>query len=84
MSEYVKQSAEREFIVGTEDNFAHRLKTDNPEKIFHPVHTQCECMNSITLEKVNDALKNMEYEIQVPDAVREKAFMAVEKMITVL
>jgi quinolinate synthase len=84
MSRYVKESAQNEFIVGTEDNFIYRLKTDNPAKLFYPVRTLCEGMNTISLEKIKHSLENMEYQVTVPDHIRTKAKIALDKMLEVL
>jgi len=84
MSKYVKNSNRNEFIVGTEDNFIYRLKSDNPEKNFYPVNTLCEGMNIITLEKVKRALEKMENKVIIPEETREKAAIALDKMLTVL
>ncbi|MBN2213579.1 MAG: quinolinate synthase NadA [Bacteroidales bacterium] len=83
MSKYVKQSQLREFIVGTEDNFIYRLKSDNPDKLFYPANTLCEGMNTITLEKVKFTLEKMKYKVHVPEETREKAEIALDKMLTV-
>ncbi|MBA7621849.1 Quinolinate synthase A [subsurface metagenome] len=83
MSHYVKQSQQKEFIVGTEDNFVYRLKSDNPDKKFYPVNTLCEGMNTITLKKVKSALERMEYKVHVPEETREKAEIALDKMMMV-
>ena len=83
MSLYAGQSKHNEFIVGTEINFVYRLKTDNPEKIFHPVHTLCEGMNAITLEKVKFALERMEYRMQVNEEIRQRVKSALDKMLMV-
>jgi len=84
MSYYVKHSQKKEFIVGTEDNFIYRLKSDNPDKLFYPVNTLCEGMNTITLEKVKFALEKMEYKVHVQEEIREKAEIALDKMLSVL
>jgi quinolinate synthase len=84
MSRYVKESAQNEFIVGTEDNFIYRLKTDNPAKLFYPVHTLCEGMNTISLEKIKHSLENMEFQVTVPDHISAKAKIALDKMLEVL
>jgi len=84
MSTYVKQSRKNEFIVGTEDNFVYRLKSDNPDKMFYPVNTLCEGMNRITLEKVKYALERMQYKIDVPEKIRQKAEISLDKMLTIL
>ena len=83
MSHYVKQLRQKEFIVGTEDNFIYRLKSDNPDKIFYPVNTLCEGMNTITLEKVKLSLERMEHKVSVQEKTREKAVIALDKMLTV-
>ncbi len=83
MSRYVAQSRQKEFLVGTESNFAYRLKKDNPEKMFYPVNTLCEGMNEITLEKIKLALEQMEYIIHIPKEIRIKAKIALDKMLAI-
>jgi len=84
MSRYVKESEQKEFIVGTETNFVYRLEADNPDKMFYPVHTFCEGMNSISLEKIKWSLEKMENEVRVPEKIRIKAKIALDKMLEVL
>ncbi|MBN2348647.1 MAG: quinolinate synthase NadA [Bacteroidales bacterium] len=84
MSKYVKKSQQKEFIVGTEDNFIYRLKSDNPDKEFYPVNTLCEGMNIITLEKIKLALERMEYKVHVPEETSEKAAIALDRMLSIL
>ncbi len=83
MSAYVAQAFSKEFIVATEANFAYRLRMDNPDKKFYPVDTHCEGMNIITLEKVRDALKRMEYKIRVPNKIRNRAKLALDLMLSI-
>lgn len=83
MSKYVKQSQQKEFIVGTEDNFAYRLKSDNPHKQFYSINSLCGGMNTITLQKVKIALERMENIVTVPEETRGKAKIALDKMLTV-
>jgi len=84
MRRYVNQSAQKEFIVGTEDNFIYRLKTDNPDKTFYSVDTLCIGMGMITLEKVKLALEKMEPKIYVPEKISKKAKIALDKMLEVV
>ncbi|MBN2761972.1 MAG: quinolinate synthase NadA, partial [Bacteroidales bacterium] len=84
MSEYVKKSFKKEFIVGTEESFIYRLKSDNPDKQFYGVNSFCEGMNTITLEKIKQALERMEYKIDVPEETSEKAAIALDRMLAVL
>ena len=83
MSRYVAQSNNKKFIVGTEANFVYRLRKDNPNKRFYPVHSLCDGMNIITLEKVKLALERMEYNVEVPEKIRKKAKIALNKMLIV-
>ncbi|MEF8983917.1 MAG: quinolinate synthase NadA [Bacteroidales bacterium] len=83
MSQYVKQSEYKEFIVGTEDKFVYRLKSDNPHKKFYPVNTLCEGMGKITLEKVKISLERMENKVHVSKEIRQKAKKALDKMLKV-
>jgi len=83
MSKYVKQSHRKEFIVGTEDNFVHRLRSDNHDKKFYPVNSSCKGMNIITLEKVKYSLEKMEYKVHIPEKIREKAEIALDKMLMI-
>ena len=83
MSRYVKESKQKEFIVGTEMNFVYRLKADNSGKLFYPVNTLCEGMNLISLEKIKWSLENMEYKVMVPNKIRAGAKIALDKMLEV-
>ena len=83
MSRYVAQSNNRDFIVGTEANFVYRLRKNNPTKRFYPVHSLCDGMNIITLEKVKLALEQTKYIIEVPERIRKKAKIALDKMLMI-
>jgi quinolinate synthase len=83
MSLYAAQSDNREFIVGTEANFVYRLQKDNQDKKFYTVHSLCDGMNIITLEKVKLALEQMQFNIKVQEEVRKKAKIALDKMLII-
>ncbi len=83
MSRYAAQSKNKEFIVGTEANFVYRLRKDNPKKRFYSVHSLCNGMNVITLEKIKLALEQMKYIVKVPEGIRKKAKIALDKMLMV-
>lgn len=80
MSLYVAQSPNKEFIVATEDNFSHKLNKYNPEKIFYPVDTICKGMNVITLEKIRESLKHLEYKVRLPRRIRKRAILSLDLM----
>lgn len=83
MFTYVKASSKKEFIIGTESGMLYKLQKENPDKKFY-LPTQnlvCANMKLITLGWVAHSLENMVYEIKVADDVREKAKMALERML---
>jgi quinolinate synthase len=83
MSRYVASSPQTEFIVGTESNFSYRLKRDNPDKDFYTVSSVCSGMNEITLEKTKSALERLQYRVQVPEGLRQKAEAALKPMLMI-
>jgi quinolinate synthase len=83
MCVYVKNSKDKEFIVGTENGIIHRLQKDNPDKKFYPVsdHALCPNMKRTTLEKVLWSLEEMKTEVRISDEIRRKARRAIDKMV---
>lgn len=86
MSRYIKNSTEKEFIIGTETGIIHRLKKENPDKIFYPASEKAICtdMKIITLEKVLRSLENLSYEITVSPDIADKARRSIERMLETL
>ncbi|MFC1921254.1 quinolinate synthase NadA [Chloroflexota bacterium] len=82
MIKFVRETEAKELIVGTEIGLLHRLRKENPEKKFIPVSEQAVCprMKLITLETVLWSLENMEHVVKVPENIRVKAKMAVDRM----
>jgi len=85
MTNYVKGSACREFIIGTENGLLHRLQLDNPDRKFYPAseYAICPDMKMITLEAVLHSLEKMEYVVSVPENVRVRAKRALERMLAI-
>jgi len=75
-----------EFIIGTEIGIIHRMKKENPSKIFYPAsaETVCPDMKRITLEKVLWSLENMAHEIIITPDVMDKARLAIERMLQII
>ena len=85
MFKYVKQSRSKEFIIGTESGMLYKLQKENPDKRFY-LPTQnlvCANMKLITLGWVAHSLEKLVYEVNVSEEVREKALMALDKMLQV-
>ncbi len=85
MINFVKASNQNEFLIATEVGILHRLKKDNPKKIFHPAseNSICEYMKKITLEKLYNALLLEQFEIKVPNEIAAKARIPIERMLAI-
>jgi quinolinate synthase len=83
MVQHVRDSSAREFIVATETGILHRMRQDNPDKTFIPAVEQavCQYMKMNTLEKIVTSLEQMQYVIDVPDAIRRRALVPLERML---
>jgi len=86
MLKFAAKSTARKFIIATEIGIIHTLKKQNPEAEFVPASDRAICpnMKKITLEKIIWALEDMQYKISVPEAIREKAKKAIDRMVEIL
>lgn len=84
MLQFVRESADSEFIIGTETGIIYRLQKENPSKRFIPASERAVCPNMklITLEKVLWSLEEMVHQVRVPDELRDRAQRAVQKMLS--
>ncbi len=82
---HVRESKDREFIVGTEVGILHRLQKENPEKVFFPAAEEaaCEFMKLNTLEKVLWSLQDLEVKVVVPEEIARRARRAIERMLEI-
>ncbi len=85
MCQYVKESSATEFIIGTENGIIHRLKKENPQKMFYPASEDALCPNMklTTLNKILYALKEDQYKIEVSQDVAKMAESAILKMLAI-
>ena len=87
MIAYCKSSPAPEFIIVTEPGMLHRLKKEISGKTFIPGPTEtcscseCEFMKKNTLEKCVTALENMSPEITLPEDIRRRALVPIERML---
>jgi quinolinate synthase len=72
-------------VVATEIGMLYRLRKERPDVAFVPATEQAVCpdMKLIRLEHVRDALKNRQHVVSVPEEIRAKAVVAVERMLAV-
>lgn len=83
MIRHARQSPAKTFIVATEIGVLHRLRQQNPDKIFYPVSEAaiCKYMKMITLEKLYRSLRDLIYEVKVPEAIAERARLPIQRML---
>jgi len=85
MMQHVGKSDSKEFLIATEVGILHRMKKENPGKIFHAASEKsvCEYMKMITLEKLYNSLLNEEFEVKVDPDLAEKAKLPIERMLSI-
>jgi quinolinate synthase len=83
MMKFARETDAQEIIVATEIGLLYRLRKENPDKKFIPVTEQAVCprMKLTTLENVLSSLENMVYQVKVPERIRLKAKLAVDRML---
>ncbi len=85
MCAFARESSAKEFLVGTEVGILHRLRKENPDKVFHPVADRMICpnMKKTTLENLAECLREMKYVVTVPEPIATRARQAVEAMLKI-
>ncbi len=83
MVRHARESQTKKFLVATETGILHRMRKENPQKLFLPVKEDavCQYMKMITLEKVAYSLENMVYDVKVPPNVASRARLAIQRML---
>ena len=86
MLKFVRESACRAFIIGTECGILHRMRKENPDKAFYPLEPAVVCpnMKKITLEDVLFCLRDMAPEIELPEDVCRAAKAPIDRMLEAL
>jgi quinolinate synthase len=77
------QAEPREAVVATEIGMLHPLRMAAPDVSFIPANPNASCkyMKMITLPKLRDALREMKYEVRVPEEVAVKARVPIDRMV---
>ncbi|MDR4506195.1 MAG: quinolinate synthase NadA [Candidatus Scalindua sp.] len=80
---YAGSNHTREFIIGTEIGILHRLRQENPEKIFIAATPLSDCPNMKlnTLEKVMWSLEDLQYVVTVTEEIAVKARKTIQRML---
>jgi quinolinate synthase len=85
MINFARENDAREFIVCTEMGILHPLKKRCPDKQFYMASNKLVCpnMKKTTLDKVRQALTNLEPRVTVPEKVRKQAIRCLERMLEI-
>src|SRR5438309_4844158 len=85
MMRRARVSPARRFVVATETGVLHRLRRENPGKEFVAARESAECryMKQITLEKVRDGLRDLQYDVTVAPEVASRARLAIDRMLAI-
>jgi len=85
MVKEVEKEKAAEYVIATETGIFHRLRKASPSSRFYPVSDAMECkyMKLITLEKVLNSLENDVHEVKVPEDIRAKAIVPIERMVSI-
>ena len=87
--EYAKKSPKQKFIVATEEGIMHKMQQAAPGKTLIPAPPEdesCSCnkcpfMRKNTLEKLYLCLRDLQPQVDVPEAVRVKALKPIQRML---
>ncbi|HEX7059513.1 MAG TPA: quinolinate synthase NadA [Solirubrobacterales bacterium] len=85
MLDYVKSKSDGEFIVATENGMLHPLRQASPTASLIEANRMavCKYMKMITLPKLRDSLREMRFEVSVPEEIAEKARIPIERMVAI-
>lgn len=86
MARYVRESSAKKFLIGTEEGLVHRLKKENPEKIFYVISKALMCpnMKKTTLEKLAKTMELKRNVVVVSEDVRLRAKRALDRMLEIV
>jgi quinolinate synthase len=75
--------ARHEVIVATEIGMLYPLRMAAPDVDFIPANAEASCryMKMITLPKLRDALRDMQYEVRVPEDIAVRARVPIDRMV---
>ena len=90
MINYVKQHQDQKFIVATEAGILHKMQMEMPNTELIPAPakedntcacSECHFMKMNTLQKLYDCLLNESPQIEVDEAIIERALLPIERML---
>jgi quinolinate synthase len=78
-----RSGSTRDVVVATEVGMLHPLQMAAPDIEFIPANAEASCvyMKMITLPKLRDALREMKYEVRVPEEIAVRARVPIDRMV---
>jgi quinolinate synthase len=78
-----RQGGVREVVVATETGMLYPLQMAAPDVEFIPANAEASCryMKMITLPKLRDALREMQFEVRVPEQIAVQARVPIDRMV---
>jgi quinolinate synthase len=85
MLKQVEANPSGEYIVATENGMLHPLHEAAPEATLIEANRQafCRYMKMITLPKLRDSLRELEFEVKVPEQLAARARIPIERMVAI-
>ena len=88
--EYVQTSQWEKFIIGTEPGILHQMRKVVPNKVLIAAPSEadgstcneCEFMKRNTLEKIYLCLRDLAPRVELPDEIRTRALLPMERMLS--
>lgn len=83
MIRHASASPKKQFLIATEVETIHKMQKDSPEKTFIPIHprTVCGHMKQVNLKNVMEALEKEQHVIHIPEKIRERAWLPIQRML---
>lgn len=83
--QHPRTTDKRQFVIATEAEAVVELQRNYPHGEFIPIvpEHRCEYMKLTTLTDLRDALKYLRYEVSVPEDIRRRALLPIQRMLAV-
>jgi quinolinate synthase len=81
MNDYVVKNRPSQVVLITECSMASNIAGEAPDVKFIGPCNMCPHMKRITLEKIRDSLRDMTFEVTVPEDIAGRARLAVQRMV---
>jgi len=85
MLKHVEQHPDGSYIVATENGMLYPLQRAAPKANLIEANRMafCKYMKMITLPKLRDSLREMKFEVSVPEEIAERARVPIERMVAI-